>query len=390
MPDSVPVTKTLKQRMRREPAPSTAPLFADVRQVCTVAEDFESTVTNLVDQLGIGPFRCWHFRPPRLYGTTYRGKPAAYSMKLAITWLDDMQWEVITPVDGPTLYREHLEKHGRGVQHILMSTGDVPFEQAADALEKKGHPFGQTAKLNAVVQFGRYTLPSLPNKLAGPMALQFGYIDFESTLRTSVELTRYPLGLSERFSLRSGKAEFCIPKGKSNFERPLPNRRIGRLFKISIVTRDLDATVRAYIDLVGVGPWRVFELGPDRLRYVRLAGEPASFRARVAWAIIGDTLIELIEPRDGRSPYHEVLETRGEGVISLGVLPGRDGFEKLVAHCAALGYAESMQGALTGSYPSSFFGARRFIGTDLEVLQPGEQSPVALFRRTEPDRIIGA
>jgi hypothetical protein len=271
-----------------------------------------------------------------------------------------------------------------------MSTGDIPFERAAEELAKRGHPFGQTAKLNAVVQFGRYTLPPLPNKLAGPMALQFGYIDAEATLRTSIELTRYPLGFSERFSLRSGKAEFCIPKGNARFEKPLPNRRVGRLVKISIVTRDLDATVRAYLDVVGIGPWRIFDLGPDRLRYVRIAGEPAGFRARVAWAIIGDTLIELIEPREGRSPYHEALETRGEGVCSLGVLPGRDGFEKLIGHGAALGYAESMQGALTGSYPSSYFGARRFIGTDLEVLEPGEQSPVALFRRTEPDRIVGA
>jgi hypothetical protein len=390
MPESVPVIEKMKQRIRRQPSTTAAPLFADVRQACTVAEDFETTVTNLVDQLGIGPFRCWHFRPPRLYDTTYRGKPARYSMKLAITWLDDLQWEVITPVEGPTLYREHLDKHGPGVQHLLMSTGDVPWERASEELTKKGHPFGQTAKLNAVVQVGRYTLPSLPNKLAGPMALQFGYIDAEHTLRTSIELTRYPLGFSERFSLRSGKAEFCIPKGNSHFERPLPNRKVGRVVKISILTCDLDATVRSYIDLVGVGPWRIFDLGPDRLRYVRLAGEPAKFRARVAWAIIGDTLIELIEPLEGRSPYHDVLEHRGEGVISLGVLPGRDGFEKLVTHCTALGYTESMQGALTGSHRSSFFGARRFIGTDLEVLDPGEPSPAALFRRTEPDRIIGA
>ena len=390
MLDAVPGLQSLKDRMRKQPAPTTGAIFADVRQVCTVVEDFETTVTNLVDQLGIGPFRCWHFRPPRLYDTTYRGKPTSYSMKLAITWLDDVQWEVITPVDGPTLYREHLEKHGRGVQHVLMSTGEIPFEQASETLAERGLPFGQTAKLNAVVQLGKYTLPSLPNQLAGPMALQFGYIDAESTLRTSFELTRYPLGFSERFSLRSGKAEFCIPSGDARFERPLPNRRVGRLYKITILTCDLDATVRAYIDLVGVSPWKLFDLGPDRLRYVRLAGEPARFRARVAWALIGDTLIEVIEPLEGRSPYHDVLEERGEGVMSLGVLPGKDGFEKLVSHTAALGYAETMQGALTGSHPTSFFSARSFIGTDLEVLDPGEPSPAALFRRTEPDRIVGA
>jgi putative intracellular protease/amidase len=330
-------------------------LFDDVRQVCTVVDDFETTVENLVDQLGIGPFRCWHFRPPRLHDTTYRGKPASYSMKLAITWLDDMQWEVITPVDGPTLYRDHLERHGRGVQHLLMSTGNVPFEEASERLAALDHPFGQTAKLNAEVQFGRVTLPPLPNRVAGPMCLQFGYIDADTTLRTNIELTRYPLGLSERFSLRGGKAEYCIPEGNARFERPLPNRRVGRLVKIAIVTRDLDATIRAYEKLVGVGPWRVFE-------------RPNGFDARVAWARIGQALMELVQPGDGLGPYHEVLRERGEGVASLGVLPGKDGFDALVAHCTALGYQRELDRAIAGAQRGVYFGARAFIGTDLEVL----------------------
>ncbi len=248
MPVAAPLFETVRRRFgsRRRSDASEGPLFDDVRQVCTVAWDFERTVANLVDHLGIGPFRCWHFRPPRLYGTTYRGERARYSMKLAITWLDDVQWEVITPVDGPTMYRDHLDQHGPGVQHLLMSTGDTPFEAAAEHLARHGHPFGQTAKLNATVRIRGLTLPSPPNRFAAPISLQFGYVDAESTLRTSIELTRYPLGLSERFSLRSGMAEWCVPEGDDRFERPLPNRRVGPLAKVTIVTRDLDATVRSF------------------------------------------------------------------------------------------------------------------------------------------------
>ncbi len=366
-----------------------SPLFVDVRQVCTVAEDFETTVTNLVEHFGIGPFRCWHFRPPRLYGTTYRGEPAVYSMKLAITWLDDVQWEVITPVEGPTMYGDHLATHGRGVQHLIMSTGRVSWEEAARHLAERGHPFGQTAKLNAKVKIGRVKLPSVPNALAGPTSLQFGYVDAESTLRTSIELTRYPLGIPERFSLRAGAPEFCIPAGKANFERPLPDRRIGSLVKIGIVTRDLDATVRWWIDLAGVGPWRIHELGREQLRSVRVAGKKAAFRARLAWARIGQALIELIEPVDGACPYRDVLETRGEGVAYLGVLPGRDGFEALARHCRSLGYTPELTGALRGDHPSIYFGARRWIGTDLEILAPAGETLAQLAERLPPDRVGG-
>lgn len=360
--DAEPLARRFLELLDRESARfvNGHALFDDVRQVCTVTADFETTVKNLVDQLGIGPFRCWHFRPPRLHDTTYRGEPERYSMKLAITWLDDMQWEVITPVEGRTLYRDHLESHGPGVQHLLMSTGEVPFAEASARLARHGHPLGQTAKLNAEVQFGRVTLPPLPNRLAGPMCLQFGYVDAEKTLRTSIELTRYPLGLSERFSLRGGKAEFCIPEGNADFERPLPNRRVGRVCKIAIVTRDLDDTLRSYRELAGVDAWRVFE-------------RPSDVAGGVAWAHVGQALLEVIQPTDVASPYSRLLATRGEGAASIGVLPGPEGYDALLAHCRKVGYTPKLEQPVAGSHRGAYFGAREFIGTDLEVLdrEPG-------------------
>ncbi len=81
------------RRVRPQPAPRPgAPLFTRVRQFCTVVDDFEATLGHLVDQLGIGPFRCWYFRAPVLYNTTFRGRPARWTMKLGITWLPETCW----------------------------------------------------------------------------------------------------------------------------------------------------------------------------------------------------------------------------------------------------------------------------------------------------------
>ncbi len=342
----------------------TRPLFAKVRQFCTVVDDFEATVRNLVDDLGVGPFKCWNFEPPQLFATTFRGKPARWSMKLGLTWLDDVQWEVIQPVEGASLYREHLSAKGRGVQHILMSTGEVRFAEAERRLSAYNHPFAQTARANTPMRFGSRTVPRLPNWLVAPMSLHFGYVDAEATLRTSLELTRYPPGLSERRALRSSAGDFHVPDAERDIEHTLPDEHVSRVAKVSILTRDLDATVRWYLELGGVGPWHLFERPGER----------------VAWAMLDDMLFELVQPRSESSAYRDTLESRGEGVAALGVVPkaGKD----LVRRCEKLGYPVEKRGN------DIYLGGRRRIGTDLEVLT-GEPSPT-LFARSRPDRIVAA
>jgi hypothetical protein len=346
-------------------------LFTKLRQVCTVVHDFESTVTRLTEDLGIGPFRCWHFRPPVLCDTTLHGEPTAYTMKLAITWQDDIQWEVITPVDGPSLYREHLTAHGRGVQHLLMATGSLSFEDATRELAKKGHELDQTARINPKLQFGRFTAPASPRSLAKKTNLRFGYLDLEKTLRTSIELTHYPLGFSERFALRAGKPEFTLPPKMPHFERGLPNRQVGRVVKVSLVTRDLEGTAGEWARIAGVSPWHAFMRNP---------------KARVAWARLGDVLVELVEPTEFSSAHKRVLESRGEGVASVGVT-ARTSYSSLVARCEELRYARLEDRPLVGDVSAIYFSARHAIGTDIEILRD-VGGAAALFASARPDRVL--
>lgn len=345
-------------------------MFTSLRQICTVVDDFETTVTHLVDHLGIGPFKAWHFRPPALFGTTFRGVPATFTMKLALTWLADVQWEVITPEEGPSLYREHLDKHGRGVQHLLMATGNVSYEDASRTLGDKGHGFAQTARVNSALQVGPVSLPALPRKLSLPLNLQFGYIDADDTLRTGIELTRYPLHIPERVCLRLARPEFCIPAGNHHFERSLPDKRVRRVSKLSIVTRDADDAIRQWIEVAGVAPWHVHDR-PD---------------ARVGWSLIEDVLLEIVQPR-AAGPHQQLLDIRGEGVAFVGVEPNSD-LDTLVTHCGKLGYATLRTDALVGERRTLLVGSRRFLGTDLELIAPGE-TMAALFSRTRPDRVVG-
>ncbi len=56
--------------------------------------------------------------------------------------------------------------------------------------------------------------------------------------------------------------------------------------QIGIVVPDLDAAVRTYRDVYGIGPWEVFEVGPDNSHDVRLYGRPVEWRGRAAVTMV--------------------------------------------------------------------------------------------------------
>src|SRR2546430_17665959 len=57
--------------------------------------------------------------------------------------------------------------------------------------------------------------------------------------------------------------------------------------QIGIVVPDLDAAVRTYRDVYGIGPWEIFEVGPENSPDVRLYGRPVEWRGRAAVTMVG-------------------------------------------------------------------------------------------------------
>jgi Glyoxalase/Bleomycin resistance protein/Dioxygenase superfamily len=91
--------------------------------------------------------------------------------------------------------------------------------------------------------------------------------------------------------------------------------------QISIVVRDLAATMRTYVDEYGIGPWEIYEFNPDTVKNMVRDGEPAEYAFRIAVTMVGSVQWELIEPLDDRSMYADFLATKGEGVhhVAVGV-----------------------------------------------------------------------
>jgi methylmalonyl-CoA/ethylmalonyl-CoA epimerase len=89
-----------------------------------------------------------------------------------------------------------------------------------------------------------------------------------------------------------------------------------RIQQIALLTRDLEKSMQAWIDVLRIGPWRVFRFTDKTVKNLRVGGRPVEepFEFRIGITYIGDMEIELIEPVRGPMIYEEYLQRRGEGL----------------------------------------------------------------------------
>lgn len=88
------------------------------------------------------------------------------------------------------------------------------------------------------------------------------------------------------------------------------------VLQIGIVVSDAEATAERYRHLLGIEGWNINHVDTARglgANFV-LRGRPQPTKAKIAWAMIGNVEIELIEPQDETSTYAEFLRSRGPGV----------------------------------------------------------------------------
>lgn len=89
--------------------------------------------------------------------------------------------------------------------------------------------------------------------------------------------------------------------------------------QLGIVVRDLEATVRRYEDDYGIGPWKFAQIDLGEANDYREYGQPAERSTRIAVAMVGKVMWELIEPLDEDGIYARFLAEKGEGVHHVAV-----------------------------------------------------------------------
>ncbi|TVR05921.1 MAG: hypothetical protein EA403_01375 [Spirochaetaceae bacterium] len=134
--------------MTNPPRKSLPFLNNGIAQIAFVVEDLDRTVRNYHAGFGTGPWHFYTYGKPLVKRMTYRGQPADYEMRVALSYFGPMRVELIQPTRGPSVYHEFIEKHGYGVQHFGVLVEDMTSalaeaEAAGYAMIMDGAGFGK-------------------------------------------------------------------------------------------------------------------------------------------------------------------------------------------------------------------------------------------------------
>ncbi|NUP08212.1 MAG: hypothetical protein HOW73_19355 [Polyangiaceae bacterium] len=327
-------------------------LITGVDQVCFVVRDLDKALDTMTRVLGVGPFKCFTLDEPALFDTTLDGRPARWSCRLAVTLVGRTQWEVVQPLDGATLQALHLQNRYEGAQHILISHSNHSFEEAQAKLVELGHPLAQRARVNLPMQVAGLTL-SVPAAFAKSAATPFGYADTQDVLGTALEVARFPPGVAPPLATRLGKPDWWVPEESKNVTAKLEHSLFDRVTKLGFLSRDAIATMRAWTRF-GVGPWITKEVGPADLTNASLG----DFSARVGWCLLGDTLLEVIEPIRGATPHAELLRRAGPGLHIVGVKSDTLSQPQVLEQLRGADLPVVMQGVMHGGFEFAVVDAR--------------------------------
>lgn len=149
--------------------------------------------------------------------------------------------------------------------------------------------------------------------------------------------------------------------------------------QIALVVRDLEGTMRTYVDEYGIGPWEVYEFNPETVTEMVKDGQPAEYAFRLAVTMVGGVQWELIQPLDDRSMYAEFLATKGEGVhhVAVGVPSYGEALDTLRAKGRRV-----LQGGVYNGVTFAYLSTDEDLGVVTEIFDwpPGlEQKPDAVY-----------
>lgn len=118
-----------------------------------------------------------------------------------------------------------------------------------------------------------------------------------------------------------------------------------KIAQICMVVRDIDASMKRYWEILGVGPWDVHTFNPDTVKEFKMRGEPVDgFEYIVALANLGEMQLELIQPVRNVPIYQRFLDQKGEGIHHIKELVDGKDIEATVAQYKQKGIEVTVSG----------------------------------------------
>jgi methylmalonyl-CoA/ethylmalonyl-CoA epimerase len=149
-----------------------------IHQIAWVTRDLEKSMKAWVDNLKVGPWEVLTFTEKTLNYLDVDGKRVTEPFKflIGISWIGEIQVELIQPVYGPMIYEAFIQKHGEGLHHFKERISQDDIEGVLKEYQEKGIEVTQTGqfkedfhyylntepKLDFVLELGNCPLLNLP------------------------------------------------------------------------------------------------------------------------------------------------------------------------------------------------------------------------------------
>ncbi|HTX96397.1 MAG TPA: VOC family protein [Mycobacterium sp.] len=129
-------------------------------QIAWVTQHLDATETALTGLLGA---RKWVRIPDVQFAPdtcSYRGKPADFVASISLSYLGDMQLELIEPVRRDNIYSDFLTECGPGLHHICVEAESPErFDAALAEAAEHGAPVVQQGVMPGGIQFAYVSAP---------------------------------------------------------------------------------------------------------------------------------------------------------------------------------------------------------------------------------------
>jgi methylmalonyl-CoA/ethylmalonyl-CoA epimerase len=111
-----------------------------------------------------------------------------------------------------------------------------------------------------------------------------------------------------------------------------------KIYQIAWVTRDIEKSLKAWVENLKVGPWKVFSFTDETVRNLKVGGKPVTepFKFLIAISWMGDTEVEIIQPVYGPTIYQRFIDEKGEGLHHIKEKVEEKDFEAVLAGYKAL------------------------------------------------------
>lgn len=125
-----------------------------ISQIAVVCHNLQRTMEMYTKLLGWGPWNVYRHEPPRLHDTIVRGEQVGYTMLGAETHVGEMGFELLQPLEGPSIYTEWLEKHGEGLHHVAVMLHN--FDESTELQRRfveMGYPVLMGGRIGETIEF---------------------------------------------------------------------------------------------------------------------------------------------------------------------------------------------------------------------------------------------